>query len=498
MQTRSFLAAVIFFLVSIPALATPQLINGSDMWFDPAESGWGLNIFHQGDTLFAALFVYGPDSQPRWYVASSLTGGPPIYSGPLYEATGPAFSGPFNPSNVAVRQVGTMTVNLGSDVSSLDYTVDGVHVTKQVRPFTFRRTNLTGNYYGYQYQPEAGGAPEIRRDQNLDIQDDGTNITMESQSDSETGCTYSGTHGQSGQIETISGTYFCGASTNPIRSGSWLMSVDPTPDGFTGSFTGNGITNFWGRIAASTRGSTQLNGNGWRTDNWFTSNESGWGVNIVEQGDTIFATLFVYDAQGKSHWYVASALTQSGSGLSAIYSGPLNETTGPYFGTSFNPASVTIRQVGTMSLQLVDQGSAVLNYSVDGISVTKRVTRFALRNNDLSGSYIGHTAATNADAPASLTRNPITITIGDTGSSFLMTTDRAPTGSAPTGSCTFRGPPATQFGAQKFVAGTYACAGGQSGTFTMNNLFVTFDGFTGTFEGLGVVGHIEGARLGTN
>jgi hypothetical protein len=498
MQTRSFLAAVLLFLISVPALATPQPINGSDMWFDPAESGWGLNIFHQGDTLFAALFVYGPDSQPKWYVASSLAGGPTTYSGALYEATGPAFSGPFNPSNVMVRQVGTMTVALGSDVSNLDYTVDSVHVTKQVRPFTFRRTNLTGSYYGYQYQPEAGGTPEIRRDQNITIQDDGTDIAMETQSDSEIGCSYSGTRGQNGQIETVSGTYFCGPMASPVRSGSWLMSVDPTPDGFTGSFTGNGITNPSGRIAASTRGSTQLNGNGWRTDNWCVPSESGWGVNIVEQGDTIFATIFVYDAQGKSHWYVASALAQSGSGLGAIYSGPLNETTGHYFGNAFDPASVTTRQVGTMGFQLVDQSTATLIYTVDGISVTKRVSRFAFRNNDLSGSYIGHTAATNADAPASLTRNPITITINDGGGSFLMTTDRAPTGSAPTGSCTFTGPPATQFGAQKFVGGTFSCTGGQSGTFTMENLFVTSDGFTGTFEGLGVVGHIEGVRLGTN
>jgi len=32
----------------------------------------------------------------------------------------------------------------------------------------------------------------------------------------------------------------------------------------------------------------------------------------------------------------------------------------------------------------------------------------------------------------------------------------------------------------------------------MDNLFVTFDGFTGSFQGLGVVGNIEGARLGAN
>jgi hypothetical protein len=493
MQIRSFLAAAVLYLASVSALATPQQHDGSEMWFVPSESGWGLNIFHQGDTLFAALFVYGTESQPKWYVASSLLGNG-VYSGPLYEASGPPFPGAFDPASVAVRQVGTMTVELHGDRAVVDYTVDAVHVTKNVVPFSFRQTNLTGNYYGYEYQPAAGGTPEIRRDLNISISDTGTTITMATQSDSEGGCSYTGTRDQDGAIETISGNYICGGASGP-----WLMNVDLTPDGFTGPFTGNGITNAFGRIAASVRSGPQTEGTGWRTDNWFPVNESGWGVNIVDQGDTIFATLFVYDAQRKPHWYVASDLSQSGSGVNALYDGPLVESTGTYFGIPFNAASVMSRQVGTMNFQLLDRNSAILGYTVDGVSVTKHVSRFALRNNDLSGSYIGHTAAANPDAPAGLTRNPIVITIEDKASGFVMTTNPAPTGAPPTGSsCTFTGPPATQFGAQKFVGGNFSCTGGQSGTFGMDNLFVTFDGFTGTFQGLGVVGHIEGARLGTN
>jgi hypothetical protein len=152
-----------------------------------------------------------------------------------------------------------------------------------------------------------------------------------------------------------------------------------------------------------------------------------------------------------------------------------------------------------MAFELTGRNTAVVGGSIDGVSFTKNVSRFAFRNNDLSGSYIGHTAATNADAPAGLTRNPILITIQDGSSGFVMTTNPAPTGTPPTGaSCTFTGPPAAQFGSQKFVGGNFSCTGGQSGTFSMDNLFVTFDGFTGSFQGLGVVGNIEGARLGTN
>src|SRR5438128_2485452 len=114
MRLRLFLAATLL-AATLSALATPQPRDGTDMWFSPNESGWGLNLIHQGDTMFASLFVYGMDSQPRWYTASSLAGGPDVYTGALYETTGDPFSGPFNPNTVTRRQVGTMTLNLGNN-----------------------------------------------------------------------------------------------------------------------------------------------------------------------------------------------------------------------------------------------------------------------------------------------------------------------------------------------------------------------------------------------
>ena len=86
--------------------ATPQSLDATDMWFNPAESGWGLNVIHQGDTLFATLFVYGSDGQPRWYVASDMSGGPADYTGTLRECTGNAFGEAFNPANHSLFLVG--------------------------------------------------------------------------------------------------------------------------------------------------------------------------------------------------------------------------------------------------------------------------------------------------------------------------------------------------------------------------------------------------------
>ena len=66
------------------------LANYTDLWWNPEESGWGINLAHQGDTIFAAWFTYGLDGSPLWLVATANKTGPGKYAGDLYRATGPA------------------------------------------------------------------------------------------------------------------------------------------------------------------------------------------------------------------------------------------------------------------------------------------------------------------------------------------------------------------------------------------------------------------------
>ena len=42
------------------------------LWWNPAESGWGLNTNHQDGTVFATLFTYAPDGEPMWLVGPNL------------------------------------------------------------------------------------------------------------------------------------------------------------------------------------------------------------------------------------------------------------------------------------------------------------------------------------------------------------------------------------------------------------------------------------------
>jgi hypothetical protein len=461
------------------AFATYQRRNATDLWIDPAESGWGLNIFHQGDTLFASLFVYGADGQPKWYTGSALTGGSDVFTGSLAEASGPWFGGPFDPSAVSRRVVGNMTFTIDEQSAKVAYTIDGVSVTKQVVRFTFAPTSLDGAFVGYRYERQSGGF-QVNHDENMSITDDGTNVTLTALTNTNIGCTWTGTHGQDGQYERVAGTYTC-----PDDKGTWSMKVDPTTEGFTGTFSGGDMQ--FGRIAAARRDGSRMRGSGYRNALWFPPNESGWGLNTIEQGDNLFGTLFVYDAQGRPHWYSASNLKMSDISFDTVrYGGPLAESTGPYFATSFNPAAVTRRIVGSMTITTRTDGTATLAYSVDGVQVVKEVVRYAFRKNDFTGTYSGHFAADN-DAG----RETAQVNIDDRGDNFLMQTV-----TASNGTCSYVAP-TLQNGHIRIMKGTFSCTSGRSGSFTMTNATVSASGFTARLQmDPSFSGRMEGVRRG--
>ncbi|HUQ27077.1 MAG TPA: hypothetical protein VM051_00700 [Usitatibacter sp.] len=484
-----FLAAILACAASC-AFATPQHKVATGLWIDPNESGWGLNLFHQGDTVWASLFVYGPDGQPRWYTASEMlsTDDGPLHdhpttvSGDLYEATGPYFGGAFNPASVQRRKVGNMVIDLGNNISGVTYSVDGVRVQKQVVPFTFRADDFAGGWTGYIYDPVTGAQ------ENVGIAggsvSGGDPFTLRTNGPTSGFCDYTGTRTSERDFVIASGTYTCDKGSR----GPWSMRVDVTPNSFVGHFTGPGITSGWGRVAAADSGAPKLEGNGWRSDLWFPPNEGGWGVNILEQGDTIFATLFVYDAQGRPRWYSAPELRLFNVSGGASYIGALQESTGPYFGTAFNANAVTRRQVGTMTFQVQPDGSALLTYGVDGVGVSKVVNRFAFRKNTLTGTYLGHRRSPYGETDA------VSITIADDGGTFNMDV----VGNGNDASCHYTAPLA-QRGEQRRMDGNFTCTNGRVGRFVMSHVVVTWDGFTATFDGNDYTnGRIEGVRREKN
>ena len=122
------------------AAAAASAGNFQDLWWLPAESGWGLNLAHQGDTLFATLFTYGADRNAAWLVASNLARvADRRYSGELYRTIGPAFNAqPFDPSRVVRVPVGTMTVSFDDGANgTLTYTVNGIARSKSITRYLY-------------------------------------------------------------------------------------------------------------------------------------------------------------------------------------------------------------------------------------------------------------------------------------------------------------------------------------------------------------------------
>jgi lysyl endopeptidase len=114
--------------------------NYTDLWWNPSESGWGVNVNHQDDTLFATLFTYDAGGKSLWLSMSSGVKQPDgSYFGDLYRTTGPAVdSAVWNPMAIAYSRVGTMRFSFATrDTGTLTYSVNGVQVVKAIRRIEF-------------------------------------------------------------------------------------------------------------------------------------------------------------------------------------------------------------------------------------------------------------------------------------------------------------------------------------------------------------------------
>lgn len=136
-----------------------------------------------------------------------------------------------------------------------------------------------------------------------------------------------------------------------------------------------------------------------QSDIWYIAAESGWGIQLVQRGTVIFATMFVYGPNGTPTWYVATMQSVG----NYLWTGDLYTTSGPWFGTvPFDPTTVAGRKVGTMTwASPIDIRNGTLNYVVDGVPVTKNVTRQTLVVDNFSGTYVGamHFTSANCSPP---------------------------------------------------------------------------------------------------
>jgi DNA-binding beta-propeller fold protein YncE len=110
--------------------------NYQGMWWNPSESGWGLDIAQQGNTFFAAWFTYDEFGHPAWFVMPS---GKPnssdgsSFNGTLYRVAGSPYASPFDSSRTDAKVVGVLSVQFNdADNGTMEATVNSARVTKAI------------------------------------------------------------------------------------------------------------------------------------------------------------------------------------------------------------------------------------------------------------------------------------------------------------------------------------------------------------------------------
>ena len=110
--------------------------NYQDLWWAAggAESGWGVNLTHQGDNIFATWFTYDVGGAPLWLSVTAARTGAGVYSGQLIRTVGPPFSAaPFDSALVTRTVVGNATFTFANGTAAtFDYTVNGVTQRKSL------------------------------------------------------------------------------------------------------------------------------------------------------------------------------------------------------------------------------------------------------------------------------------------------------------------------------------------------------------------------------
>ena len=213
-----------------------------------------------------------------------------------------------------------------------------------------------------------------------------------------------------------------------------------------------------------------------QSDLYYIVAESGWGIQLVQRGTVIFATMFVYGPSNTPTWYVAT-MQYAGN---FTWIGDLYATTGPYFGAvPFNPANVVATKVGTMTWLAQTIVTGMLTYDVNGVGVVKNVIRQTLVLDSYAGHYGGgiHQDATSCVNPAlnGTVENIGILNITQNGEAITLQSFPA-TG----GSCSYAGT-LTQFGQMGRVDGSYTCSDGEAGQFIIAEMQVNITGLTGRY-----------------
>jgi hypothetical protein len=225
------------------------------------------------------------------------------------------------------------------------------------------------------------------------------------------------------------------------------------------------------------------------TDIWW-ANEDGWGVTISQQGSVLFGTFFIYGVDRSARWFTAAMFPVASPSGTSAWSGDMFRRTGAFYGQpGFNADPAT--DVGLATVTFTTASNATLVYTIDGVTVTKLITRQTFAGNSIAGVYTGGAVMDRSGCSDSSlngiadVQGQVTITQNDP-SVVISVAFAAIDGTA--SNCTFRGVyvPSGRLGS--ISGGTWSCVVGsttviQGTTFSMGNIDGQVNGLSSSFTG---------------
>jgi hypothetical protein len=200
-------------------------------------------------------------------------------------------------------------------------------------------------------------------------------------------------------------------------------------------------------------------------DLWWNPLEDRWGLQTSQQGDSMFITLYVFDANRNATWFNGLMFRTTFGG--PVFQGTLSQASGPYFGSPTYAPPGENRTVGTVTFTATSPTTATVTYTVDGVVVTKNVQRLTLASHNLSGFYIGSFLSNQFNCA-----NPLADSLFNGSGEFtIVHTPPAPnveitatlSDNLVNFTCTYQGT-YSQLGNVGSIVGTYQCSSGQAGT----------------------------------
>jgi len=216
------------------------------------------------------------------------------------------------------------------------------------------------------------------------------------------------------------------------------------------------------------------------TDIWYVPSESGWGVNLVQSENFIFATFFVYGPGNVPTWYTAQMLSDSNGN----FAGNLYSFVGTYFGSPWKSGNLVRTLAGTASFapSSAYQGTLTYTLSPSGPTVTKPIQRQSLTAIVIGGNYVGGQSGTYSGNGCGLQ--------GSYSDTFNVTVTQPSDGSPATFaftytsgiSCTWSGTLVQQGGLYSMPNASYQCSEGTNSTASMDEIKATAHGIEAIFS----------------